>query len=164
MARTRDRIIALTLAIVFFLTSVGVSGLIVWQAIKDDKETTVDANSKTALAGTQLADFTPLETVGELQVTDIQIGDGEEVKPGDTITADYTGADAATGEIFESSLDAGQPITQPLGGLIQGWQEGIPGMKVGGKRRLIIPAVKAYGDKGLVFDITLISIGAPGTE
>jgi FKBP-type peptidyl-prolyl cis-trans isomerase len=81
---------------------------------------------------------------------------------------DYTGAVAATGTIFESSLDTGQPANFPLSGVIKGWQEGIPGMKEGGKRRLIIPADLAYGASGngtippnaaLVFDVTLISVG-----
>ncbi|HSX32179.1 MAG TPA: FKBP-type peptidyl-prolyl cis-trans isomerase, partial [Candidatus Saccharimonadales bacterium] len=83
---------------------------------------------------------------------------------------DYTGAVAATGVIFQSSLDSGQPVSFPLGNVIQGWQEGIPGMKVGGTRRLIIPAAKAYGasppqgsnipaNADLVFDVTLHKIG-----
>ncbi len=100
-------------------------------------------------------------------------GTGETVPEGATITAHYTGAYAVNGEIFESSKDSGQPATFPLSNVIQGWQQGVPGMKVGGKRRLIIPGPLAYGaapegytpgstDRPLgtlVFDIELVSIG-----
>ncbi|MEO7364417.1 MAG: FKBP-type peptidyl-prolyl cis-trans isomerase, partial [Candidatus Saccharimonadales bacterium] len=96
-------------------------------------------------------------------------GTGAEVKTGDSVTVDYTGAVAATGIIFQSSLDSGQPASFPLANVIKGWQEGVPGMKVGGTRRLLIPAALAYGpnppggsgipaNADLVFDITLRSI------
>jgi FKBP-type peptidyl-prolyl cis-trans isomerase len=159
MARTRDRVIALTMAILFFATSVGVSVLVLWQIFADNKEAKTmnqaDAANSTLLQGTKLADFAPIAKVDSLQKVDLEIGSGKEVKPGDTVTVDYAGADAATGEIFESSLDAGKQFTTPLSGVIPGWQEGVPGMKEGGKRRLIIPAAQAYGDADLVFDITL---------
>lgn len=122
------------------------------------------------LAGTQLANFTPVSTVDELQTTDTTEGTGEEVKAGDTVTVDYTGAVAATGIIFQSSKDSGQPVSFGLNQVIEGWKEGIPGMKVGGTRRLLIPADKAYGanppsgsgipaNAALVFDVTLHKIG-----
>ncbi len=91
-------------------------------------------------------------------------GTGPEVAKGGTVTAHYTGALAKDGTIFQSSKDSGKPFTAPLTGVIPGWQEGIPGMKVGGTRRLVIPASLAYGDKAtgtipansdLVFDIEL---------
>ena len=104
-----------------------------------------------------------------LQKIDTVVGTGAEVKPGDTVTAQYTGALAKNGVVFDSSISRGQPATFPLSGVIQGWQEGVPGMKVGGKRRLIIPASLGYGEAGsppkigpnepLVFDIELIRIG-----
>jgi len=86
------------------------------------------------------------------------------------VTVDYTGAVAATGVIFQSSIDSGQPVTFSLDQVIDGWKEGMVGMKIGGKRRLIIPADKAYGanppqnsgipaNAPLVFDVTLYSIG-----
>lgn len=111
--------------------------------------------------------FTPVAKVDKLVVTDKKIGTGKEVKAGDTITAHYTGAVAATGVIFQSSLDSGQPFTSPLTNLIKGWQQGIPGMKEGGERRLLIPASLAYDDNpppgipsnaDLVFDIVLVSV------
>jgi FKBP-type peptidyl-prolyl cis-trans isomerase len=114
-------------------------------------------------------DFTPVDKVAELQKIDLVEGTGEEVQPGATITAHYTGAVAASGEVFQSSRDFGKPITFGLGQVIQGWTEGVPGMKVGGKRRLLIPAEQAYGatppygsgipaNADLVFDIELVAI------
>lgn len=159
MAQRRDRIIALILAITFFVTSAGVSGLVIWELFqKDETEQMVNKQGDGMLKGTKLADFTPIEKVNSLEKIDLTEGTGDEVKPGDTIVADYIGAHAATGEIFESSLDSGKPFTTALSGVIVGWQEGVPGMKVGGKRRLVIPADKAYGDGDMVFDITVHSI------
>lgn len=97
------------------------------------------------------------------------MGTGEEVSPGATITAHYTGAVAATGKVFQSSKDFGQPITFGLNQVIKGWTDGVPGMKVGGTRRLLIPADQAYGshppagsgipvNAALVFDIELVGI------
>lgn len=114
--------------------------------------------------------FEPVENVESLQIIDLQEGDGDVVKPGDTVTAHYTGAVAATGDVFQSSRDFGGPITFPLSGVIRGWADGVPGMKVGGTRRLLIPADQAYGatppagsgipaNAPLVFDITLHKIG-----
>lgn len=120
------------------------------------------------LEGTKLASFTPVATVTDLQIIDTVEGTGEEVKPGATITAHYTGALCSDGTIFQSSHDMGRAVTFPLGGVIAGWTEGVPGMKVGGTRRLVIPADKAYGKQSpspnippnsdLVFDIELVSI------
>lgn len=122
------------------------------------------------LAGTQLKDFTPVASIPELQKIDTTPGTGAEVKPGDTVTVDYTGAVAATGVIFQSSYDSGQAVTFGLDQVIAGWTQGVPGMKVGGTRRLLIPAALAYGanppagsgipaNADLVFDITLHNIG-----
>jgi FKBP-type peptidyl-prolyl cis-trans isomerase len=96
---------------------------------------------------------------------DLVPGNGAAVAPGGTVTAHYTGALAKDGTIFQSSKDTGQPFTAPLTGVIPGWQQGIPGMKAGGTRRLVIPANLAYGaqeqgnipaNSDLVFDIELI--------
>lgn len=120
------------------------------------------------LEGTLLAGFTPLPAVTELQIIDSVEGTGDVVPEGATITAHYTGALVADGTIFQSSHDFGEPITFGLDQVIKGWTEGVPGMKVGGIRRLIIPAEMAYGssspaanippDSALVFDIELISL------
>lgn len=120
------------------------------------------------LEGTKLTNFTPLPKVAELQIIDTIEGTGEIVPDGATITAHYTGALCADGTIFQSSHDFGEPITFPLDRVIAGWTEGVPGMKVGGTRRLIIPSEKAYGsvraaanippNSDLVFDIELVAI------
>ncbi len=123
--------------------------------------------------GTKLHDFEPRsEAVSELEITDIEIGDGEEVKPGATITAHYTGALVKNGIIFQSSFDFGNPISFGLDQVIKGWTDGVPGMKVGGTRRLVIPAAQAYGaaspasnipaNSDLVFDIALTAIPRNG--
>lgn len=99
------------------------------------------------LQGTPLADFTPItEPITELQKIDLVEGSGEVVQPGARVTAHYTGAYVVNGEIFQSSHDTGSPIPFGLNEVISGWTEGVPGMKVGGKRRLIIPGAQAYGE------------------
>ncbi len=117
-----------------------------------------------------LTNFTPVAAVQSLQKIDISEGTGAEVKPGATVDAHYTGAVAATGKVFQSSRDFGdKPITFGLNGVIRGWTEGVPGMKVGGKRRLVIPATQAYGanppagsgipaNADLVFDIEILGV------
>ena len=122
----------------------------------------------TRLQGTKLKDFEPLNKVAELQKIDITIGDGAEAVEGTTITAHYTGALCKDGTIFQSSHDTGEPATFGLNQVIKGWTQGVPGMKVGGVRRLIIPSALAYGsaraasnippNSDLVFDIELIDI------
>ncbi len=127
-------------------------------------------NDSQKLEGTKLANFTPIDTVPELQVIDTVVGTGDEVQPGATITAHYTGALCKDGTIFQSSHDFGDPVTFPLDRVIAGWTEGVPGMRVGGVRRLVIPSTKAYGsvraaanippNSDLVFDIELVAIAA----
>lgn len=128
-------------------------------------------NNSQRLEGTLLQNFTPLgkkNKVAELQIIDTVIGDGDEVPVGATITAHYTGALCADGTIFQSSHDFGDALTFGLDQVIEGWTLGVPGMKVGGTRRLVIPAAQAYGsaraaanippNSDLVFDIELVAI------
>jgi len=107
--------------------------------------------------------------IDSLQKNDIQPGAGAEAKASSTVTVHYTGAVAATGVIFESSIDSGQPVSLGLDQVIKGWQEGVPGMKVNGQRRLLIPASLGYGanpppgsdipaNADLVFDIVLLDV------
>lgn len=120
------------------------------------------------LEGTKLANFTPQDMVTELQVVDTVVGTGDEVPVGGTVTAHYTGALVKDGTIFQSSHDFGDPVTFPLDRVIAGWTQGVPGMRVGGTRRLIIPAQMAYGSSSpaanippnsdLVFDIELVAL------
>jgi peptidylprolyl isomerase len=111
-------------------------------------------------------------TLGEapagLVSTDLVVGDGAEAAPGATVDVHYVGVDFETGEQFDASWDRGSSIQFPLNGLIRGWQEGIPGMKVGGRRQLICPPEYAYGPVGgghrlsgrtLVFVIDLLGVG-----
>ena len=84
----------------------------------------------------------------QLVVEDVVVGDGAEAKAGGTVTVHYLGVDHESGEEFDSSWSRGQSISFPLGNLIKGWQEGIPGMRVGGRRILTCPPELAYGPKG----------------
>ncbi len=103
---------------------------------------------------------------GGMKVWDVAEGSGEPCKPGATVTIHYTGW-TLDGGIFDSSVKRNEPATFPLASLIKGWQEGIPGMKPGGVRRLLIPSDWAYGKKGsppnippdadLVFEVKLIA-------
>jgi FKBP-type peptidyl-prolyl cis-trans isomerase len=113
------------------------------------------------------AEGEPTVTTSGLTIIDIEEGDGQEATVDDTVTVHYTGW-LEDGTTFDSSVPGGQPYTTTLDRVIPGWTEGVPGMKVGGKRRLVIPADLAYGDQGsgtvippgatLTFDIELISI------
>ncbi len=85
-------------------------------------------------------DFPEGPAPAELVIDDIVVGDGAEAVPGGTVTVHYLGVDYDSGEEFDSSWDRGETIEFPLRGLIQGWQDGIPGMKVGGRRKLDDPA------------------------
>jgi peptidylprolyl isomerase len=128
----------------------------------------MDNDQPTKLEGTKLTDFAPVSKVPELQIIDIAEGDGETVPENATITAHYTGALCSDGTIFQSSHDFGKPVTFGLNQVIKGWTKGVPGMKVGGKRRLVIPSELAYGsvraaanippNSDLVFDIELVSL------
>lgn len=101
----------------------------------------------------------------ELVITDLIVGDGAQAVAGGLVEVHYVGVDFETGEQFDSSWDRGESIEFPLNGLIVGWQEGIPGMKVGGRRQLVIPPALGYGETGghrlagrtLVFVIDLVS-------
>lgn len=84
----------------------------------------------------------------ELSIADIREGDGAQAQPGDTVTVNYCGAGYGGLSVFDSSWSRGEPIAFPLASLIPGWQEGIPGMKVGGQRLLVIPGALAYGEMG----------------
>lgn len=103
----------------------------------------------------------------ELVITDLEVGDGAEATPGATVDVHYVGVDFETGEQFDASWDRGSSTQFPLSGLISGWQEGIPGMKVGGRRQLVCPPQYAYGPAGsghrlggrtLVFVIDLLGV------
>lgn len=106
--------------------------------------------------------------ITELKIEDIKIGTGREVKSGDTVIMHYTGT-LEDGTKFDSSLDRNQPFETQIGvgRVIKGWDQGIPDMKVGGKRKLTIPYQLAYGENGygpippkatLIFEVELLNI------
>ena len=113
-------------------------------------------------------------TASGLQYTDTVIGDGAEAKAGNNVVVHYTGwlqnDDGSAGSKFDSSKDRNDPFEFPLGAgrVIQGWDEGEQGMKIGGKRQLNIPAALGYGARGaggvippnatLIFDVELLGV------
>lgn len=108
-------------------------------------------------------------TSSGLQYIDQVVGTGDVAKAGQTVSVHYTGW-LTNGTKFDSSVDRGQPFSFPLGAgrVIKGWDEGVQGMKVGGKRKLTIPANLGYGARGaggvippnatLVFDVELLGV------
>jgi peptidylprolyl isomerase len=110
------------------------------------------------------------EPPAELVVEDIVLGEGPQAQPGNDVTVHYVGVSYDSGDEFDASWNRGQPFRFPLGGgrVIQGWDDGVVGMKVGGRRKLVIPPHLAYGDRGaggaikpgetLVFVVDLIGV------
>lgn len=116
------------------------------------------------------------QRVTELVINDVVTGEGAEIKDGDTAVAHYTlwfhdaNAEGGRGEMIQSSKERGTPIPFQIsqGRVIDGWVQGIPGMKIGGTRELMVPSALAYGDNGhpsgipgdtdLVFEIELLEI------
>ncbi len=121
-------------------------------------------------AGDKAKEQTVITTRSGLKYIDEVVGEGAEVKSGDTVSVHYTGW-LKDGTKFDSSRDRNQPFPVPVGKgqVIKGWDEGLQGMKAGGKRKLIIPADLAYGPRGypgaippnaeLTFDVEVIKIG-----
>jgi len=112
----------------------------------------------TAAVAAMSAAAAPVVLPSGTQVIDVQVGTGAEAIPGQYVTVHYTGwlyTNGIKGKKFDSSRDRGDPFAFPLGAgrVIQGWDEGVAGMKIGGKRTLIIPAAAGYGDRGAGSDI-----------
>jgi peptidylprolyl isomerase len=95
-------------------------------------------------------DFPGGEPPADLEIKDIWEGDGPVAKAGDTVSVHYVGVAFSTGEEFDASWNRGTPLQFQLGigQVIAGWDKGVQGMKVGGRRQLTIPAHLAYGDRG----------------
>ncbi len=144
----------------------------------DDSKTEAPAATSPPPAAATTATAPPTELV----ITEISEGQGAAVQAGQIAVVHYTGwlydpaAAENKGQKFDSSLDRNEPFAVPLGAgqVIAGWDQGVPGMKVGGKRRLTIPPHLAYGDSGaggvippgatLVFDVELVRIeGQPAS-
>jgi len=106
----------------------------------------------------------------DLVIEDLTVGDGPQVRPGQQAVVHYVGVSHATGREFDASWNRGEPFSFPVGGgqVITGWDQGVAGMKVGGRRRLTIPPHLAYGDRGaggviapgetLVFVVDLVGV------
>ncbi len=116
-------------------------------------------------------DFPDGPAPAELEIVDLWEGDGAVAKAGDHVSVHYVGVSFSTGEEFDASWNRGNPLQFQLGAgqVIPGWDQGVQGMKVGGRRRLTIPAHLAYGDRGagggriapgetLIFVCDLISV------
>ena len=95
-------------------------------------------------------DFPDSPPPAELQVTDVTHGDGTEATAGKTVSVHYVGVAHSTGEEFDASYNRGTPLEFRLGvgQVIAGWDQGVQGMKVGGRRQLVIPPHLGYGDRG----------------
>lgn len=175
VTRKRERVFAIVVAILFVITSLGLSLLLIWQnahpSSTNNSATSGNGNSATTVVGSKLSGFTPVPSasVTSLKTTDLKVGTGQVATPSSTVSVYYTGAVASTGTIFQSTSTTGQTATFPLDQVIKGWSLGIPGMKVGGTRQLLIPADEAYGadppsgsgipaNAALVFNVTLVSI------
>ncbi len=172
--KKRDRVIALVMAVLFFAFASSLTIVIIFESLAShNKSSSTAANNATStaqsLVGTPLSGFVPTNNVPTLQSKDIKVGTGATAKAGDTVTVDYTGAVSSTGLIFQTT-QGNQPVSLSLNQVIKGWQLGIPGMKVGGTRQLLIPADEAYGanppsgsgipaNAPLVFNVTLDKVG-----
>lgn len=179
-----SRVVSFVLAFFLLASSVGAIFLIIKQSndnqkLSDlqqqalDQQAPKEEECKVAdnITGSNVQVGEPLKLespASELQITDTKVGTGEEVRLGDCITVNYR-LNLADGSIVagNDTFASGEPIAFDLiqGGLIEGWTQGLPGMKVGGLRRLVVPASLAYGDRAsgsvpansdLVFDIEVL--------
>ncbi|GAA0911419.1 FKBP-type peptidyl-prolyl cis-trans isomerase [Nonomuraea longicatena] len=115
-------------------------------------------------------DFPGGNPPAELEIVDLVVGTGDEAKPGHEVTVHYVGVSFSTGEEFDASWNRGDTFSFPLGGgrVIAGWDQGVAGMKVGGRRKLVIPPHLGYGNRGagprikpgetLIFVVDLIGV------
>jgi peptidylprolyl isomerase len=115
-------------------------------------------------------DFPDSPPPTDLEVTELSLGDGAEATSGSTVVVHYVGVAHSTGEEFDASYNRGEPLSFRLGvgQVIAGWDQGVTGMKVGGRRKLVIPPHLGYGDRGaggvikpgetLIFVVDLVDV------
>src|SRR3989338_9553391 len=149
--------------IVFVIVAVTLIGGGVWYNRKIDEQ-----SQQRAIEEGEVARQKQNEIMANFKVEDVVVGTGAEAKNGNTVSVHYTGT-FTDGKKFDSSLDRGEPFSFTLGAgeVVQGWEQGILGMRVGEKRKLIIPPGLAYGEKGigvippnavLIFEVELLEI------
>jgi FKBP-type peptidyl-prolyl cis-trans isomerase len=163
------------MAALFLFTAIATTLAVIYNVVTTNNtnkagSSTTNSKDLTHLAGTKLSGFTPVSDVPKLKITDSTVGSGAVATATSTVSVLYTGAVAATGTIFQASSDSSpEPVTLQLNQVIKGWQLGIPGMRVGGTRQLLIPASEAYGanppsgsnipaNAPLVFNVTLLAV------
>lgn len=156
----KNRVIGITVGVVIVVAAI-VGGLL-WKRSYDHAQQPSASNDQQQPKEDQVQP-------NQLQITDEKVGDGDEAQTGKTVSVNYLGT-LTNGTKFDSSYDRNQPFSFTLGGgqVIKGWDQGVVGMKVGGKRKLVIPADLAYGDQSpsaaippnstLVFEIELLSV------
>ena len=164
--------VALAVAVALIFLALGTPILSSFGSINPVSEemaigTTTNLSTSTATMDLAQNPGEPLPT--ELVATDTVIGSGAEATPGKMVTVNYVGA-LPDGTVFDASANHGQPFTFQLGAgqVIRGWDEGVAGMKVGGKRRLVIPPGMAYGNQAvggvipanatLLFEVELVAV------
>lgn len=163
-----QRTFALVIALIFLVTTVATGVLVVASIVNDSKNDASETATSTADTQTTNEASCPIGTesgqeklgvpeiykatadVTALEKTDLEVGTGAEVKAGDCVIAKYYGTLATSGEMFDENFttDSGLSFQAGAGSVIQGWDEGVLGMKIGGTRRLVIPSDLAYGENG----------------
>jgi FKBP-type peptidyl-prolyl cis-trans isomerase len=181
MARKRDRIFAISVAALFFISAFGFSFWVIWEAVSNNSSSTTgsaataascsDTPSPTALTLTPPATaYVPTSPPKTLQIADLVKGNGKTAASGDCLIVKYYGTLATSGIVFDENYTTTQGFEFQLGqgNVIPGWDQGLVGMKVGGTRRLVIPSALAYGtqspskavpaNSNLVFVVYLVTI------
>ena len=172
MAVSGKTVQRITIIIIALVMTVGTLGAYFIVIMQQNEQNTATKNQQSQYPDYPV-DATAYKVEGsvkELVKTDLKAGEGDEAKTGDKVKVHYKGTFAQSGKKFDSSYDTGEPVEFELaeGKVIDGWVQGVPGMKVGGKRRLEVPAALGYGSTGypgaippnsdLVFEIELISV------
>lgn len=143
-------------------------GIVVFSQMSNKSEDSSPSDTSTDVSNTTPTTIPDTSPSAELKIENIKLGTGKEVQAGDTVTINYVGT-LENGQKFDSSYDRNQPLETQIGvgQVIKGWDEGVIGMKVGGKRKLTIPPDFAYGPRGvgtippnstLIFELELLDV------